>query len=254
VPRDWDAVTYDRLSAPMTRWGADVVGRLELRGEETVLDAGCGTGKVTGMLMSRLPHGAAIALDGSPAMIGRARKKLVRFGSRVKFLVADLRIPLPLGRPVDAILSTATFHWILDHDALFRNLAAVLRPGGQLVAQCGGHGNIASIEAALHELGHDFEGRKHYATVDETTQRLRRSGFTDVEVWTNDAPTPIAPDDLEAYLEAICLGDHVAEMSSQQTATFVSQVAARLPGPQIDYVRLNINARRTRDESGNGPR
>jgi trans-aconitate 2-methyltransferase len=244
VPRDWDAATYDRLAAPMTRWGADVVGRLELRGDETVLDAGCGTGRVTSMLMGRLPRGAGIALDGSPAMIERARQKLVRFGDRVEFVVADLRLPLPLERPVDAILSTATFHWILDHDALFRNLAAVLAPGGQLAAQCGGHGNIASIESALHELGHDFEGRKHYATADETTERLRSSGFTDVEVWTNDAPTPIAPNDLEAYLETICLGDHVAEMSPQETAALVSEVARRLPGSQIDYVRLNITARR----------
>lgn len=253
MPRDWDAATYDRLSAPQTRWGADVVGRLELRGDETVLDAGCGTGRITEMLMSRLPRGASIALDGSPAMIERARQKLVRFGDRVEFVVADLRLPLPLDRPVDAILSTATFHWILDHDALFRNLAAVLAPGGQLVTQCGGHGNIASIESALHELGHGFAGRKHYATVDETTERLRRSGFTEIEVWTNDAPTSIAPNDLEAYLETICLGDHVAEMSPQEAATLVSEVARRLPGSQIDYVRLNINARRA-DGASRGPR
>ena len=126
MPRDWDASTYDRLSAPMTRWGADVVGWLELRGDERVLDAGCGTGKVTAMVMSRLPRGSAIALDGSPAMLERAREKLLRFGDRVEFLVADLREPLSIERPVQAILSTATFHWIADHDALFRNLAAVL--------------------------------------------------------------------------------------------------------------------------------
>lgn len=244
MSRDWDAATYDRLSAPQTRWGADVVGRLDLKGHESVLDAGCGTGKVTQMLMSRLPRGRAIALDGSPAMIEKARETLVRFGTRVEFLVADLRQSLPLERSVDAILSTATFHWILDHDVLFRNLAAVLSPGGQLAAQCGGHGNIASIDAALRELGHDFEGRKYYATVDETADRLRRSGFTDVEVWMNDAPTPIAPDDLEAYLETICLGDHVAEMAPKEASDFVSEVARRLPGSQIDYVRLNITARR----------
>jgi trans-aconitate 2-methyltransferase len=247
VPRDWDAATYDRLSEPQTRWGADVVGRLELRGDETVLDAGCGTGRVTEMLMARLPRGVAIALDGSPAMIERARERLGLLGDRVEFLVADLRLPLPLESPVDAILSTATFHWILDHDALFRNLAAVLAPGGRLVAQCGGHGNIASIDTALQQLGHDFEGRKHYATVDETTERLRRNGFTDIEAWTNDAPTAIAPGDLEAYLETICLGDHVAEMSPRESAAFVSEVARRLPASEIDYVRLNITARRAAD-------
>jgi trans-aconitate 2-methyltransferase len=244
VPRDWDAATYDRLSAPMTRWGAEVVGRLRLRGGETVLDAGCGSGRVTAMLVDRLPRGRAIALDGSPAMIAKARATLAGFGDRVEFVVADLLEPLPLERPVDAILSTATFHWILDHDALFRNLAAVLRPGGQLVAQCGAAGNIASIESALRELGHDFQGRKHYATVEETTERLLRSGFADVEVWTNDAPTAIPPEDLEAYLETICLGDHVSEMAPDEAARFVEEVARRLPGSAIDYVRLNITALR----------
>ena len=229
----------------MTRWGAEVVGWLDLRGDERVLDAGCGTGKVTAMVMSRLSRGGAIALDGSPAMIEKAREKLVRFGDRVEFLVADLQQPLPIERPVDAILSTATFHWIPDHDALFLNLAEVLGPGGQLCAQCGGQGNIATVEAALHELGHDFEGRKHYATVDETRERLERNGFTDIEVWLHDEPTPIAPEDLETYLEAICLGDHVAEMSADDAAAFAHEVAVRLPGPRLDYVRLNIRARRS---------
>jgi trans-aconitate 2-methyltransferase len=244
VPRDWDAATYDRLSAPMVRWGAEVLGRLELRGDETVLDAGCGSGRVTATLMERLPRGRVIALEDSPSMIEKARTTLAPFGERVEFVVADLVRPLPLDEPVDAILSTATFHWILDHDALFRNLAAVLAPGGQLVAQCGGHGNIASVEAALRELGHDFEGRKHYATVEETTERLLRSGFSDVEVWTNAAPTTIPPGDLEAYLQTICLGDHVAEMKPDAAAALVREVARRLPGGAIDYVRLNLTARR----------
>lgn len=244
MPRDWDAATYDRLSAPMTRWGAEVVGRLRLRGDETVLDAGCGSGRVTAMLMDRLPRGRAIALDGSASMIAKARETLSPFADRVEFIVADLLDPLPLTHPVDAILSTATFHWVLDHDTLFRNLAAALEPGGQLVAQCGARGNIASIEAAIRELGHDFQGRKHYATAEETEERLLRSGFTDVEVWTNDAPTTIPPEDLEAYLETICLGDHVAEMRHDEAASFVREVARRLPGGAIDYVRLNVTARR----------
>ena len=80
-------------------------------------------------------------------MIATARERLAPFGDRVEFVVADLGRPLPLDEPVDAILSTATFHWVLDHDALFANLAAVLRPGGRLVAQCGGVGNIATVAA-----------------------------------------------------------------------------------------------------------
>jgi trans-aconitate 2-methyltransferase len=244
VARDWDAAAYDRLSAPMTRWGAEVVGRLDLRGDERVLDAGCGSGRVTSMLLARLPRGRAIALDGSPSMIGLARHKLRRFGERVTFVVADLQDRLPIRGSVDAILSTATFHWIPDQDALYRNLAAVLRPDGQLVAQCGGRGNIATVQAALRELGHDL-GEKRFVTPEETRERLQRFGFTDIEAWVQDEPTPIPPDDLESYLEAICLGSHVEGMTDEQAAAFAHEVAARLPGSRIDYVRLNVTARRS---------
>jgi trans-aconitate 2-methyltransferase len=239
VPREWDAESYDRLPIPMTRWGEAVLRRLDLAGGERVLDAGCGTGRVTALLRDRLPRGTVVALDGSAAMIERARERLGE--DRMEFVVADLAQPLPI-EPVDAILSTATFHWILDHDALFRNLAQVVRPGGRLAAQCGGAGNIVSIDAALRELG--VRGKKHYATPEGTEHRLREAGFTDVECWLQDEPTPIPRGDLEPYLTTICLGDLVEGMPDGDRAAFVHEVAIRMPAPVIDYVRLNIGARR----------
>ncbi len=245
MPRNWNAAEYDRLAAPMTRWGAEVVGWLELEGDERVLDAGCGTGRVTSMVLSRLPRGHVIALDGSSAMIELARKKLVRFGDRISFVVADLQQPVPIGEPVDAILSTATFHWVPDHEALFRNLAAAIKTGGQLCAQCGGAGNIATIAAAVSQAGHEMAG-KNFATAEDTRARLEAAGFTDVEVWLHDEPTPVGEADLEPYLDTICLGGLVENMEDDQRAAFVHEVASRLPKPEIDYVRLNIRARRAR--------
>src|SRR6476661_6934333 len=107
MPRDWDADAYDRLPIPMTRWGTEVVGWLDLAGDECVLDAGCGTGQVTHELLRRLPSGTVVALDGSPSMIEQARVRLA--DDRVEFLVHDLLDPIPV-RPVDAVLSTATVH------------------------------------------------------------------------------------------------------------------------------------------------
>ena len=155
MPRDWDAETYDRISDPQFRWGASVVGWLDLDGGETVLDAGCGSGRVTELLAERLPRGRVVALDGSASMIEQAGRRLQRFGDRIRFVVADLLHPLPLAEPVDAVLSTATFHWIPDHEALFEHLAAALRPGEQLAAQCGGAGNLETVVSALEELGAD---------------------------------------------------------------------------------------------------
>src|SRR5215218_4711092 len=114
---DWNATSYDKVADPQARWGAEVLARLPLEGDETVLDAGCGTGRVTELLLARLPRGRVVALDASAAMLEQARGRLARFGDQVTFVEADLEQPLPVAEPVDAVLSTATFHWVLDHDA-----------------------------------------------------------------------------------------------------------------------------------------
>lgn len=244
MTRDWNAAAYDRLPIPMTRWGETVLGWLALEGDERVLDAGCGTGQVTAALLERLPRGEVVALDGSASMIDRARERLGE--DRVAYVVADLQLPLPIEEPVDAVLSTATFHWVLDHDALFRNLADVMRPGAQLAAQCGGDGNIASVEAALRDMGEGFVGYKRFAGPDETRTRLEVAGFVDVQTWLHEEPSPVPEEDLEPYLEAICLGEHVEGMVEDERRRFVHEVATRMPAPVIDYVRLNIRARRGR--------
>ena len=245
APRDWDAATYDRVADPMTRWGATVLDRLPLGGDERVLDAGCGSGRVTELLAERLPRGTVVALDGSPSMVAAARSRLARFGARVDYVVADLGRPLPLDEPVDAILSTATFHWVPDHDALFRHLAAVLRPGGRLAAQCGGAGNIASIQRVLATIGDGWLGDVHFETAVATAERLAGAGFVEIDCWLTEEPTDFAAAaPFETYLRTVVLGSHLARLPESDRDAFVQTVAERLPAPRIDYVRLNILARR----------
>ena len=245
-PRDWDARTYDRVANPQTGWGRVVLDRLPLAGDERVLDAGCGSGRVTELLAERLPRGRVVALDASASMIAAARERLAVFGDRIEYVTADLGRPLPLAGPVDAILSTATFHWVPDHDALFANLAAVLRPGGRLVAQCGGVGNIASIRAILATIGDGWLGASHYETPMDTVERLDASGFVDIEVWLTDEPTRFeAGAPFETFLRTVILGAHVDRLPEDERDAFVHGVAERLPEPMVDYVRLNIIARRS---------
>ena len=245
MPRDWDARTYDRVADPQTRWGSAVLDRLPLIGDERVLDAGCGSGRVTELLADRLPHGRVVALDGSASMIEAARERLARFGDRVEYVVADLGQPLPVDGEVDAVLSTATFHWVLDHDALFRNLAAVTRRGGRLVAQCGGAGNIASVMAVLARTGDGWLGEKYFATPLDTTRRLDAAGYVDIECWLTDEPTRFERGEpLETFLRTVVLGGHVARLPESDRDAFVHEVAEAMPEPVIDYVRLNILARR----------
>jgi trans-aconitate 2-methyltransferase len=243
--RDWDAGTYDRVADPMTRWGLDVLDRLPLTGDERVMDAGCGTGRVTEQLAERLPRGHVIALDGSPAMVAAARSRLGRFGDRVEYVVADLGQPLPVDEPVDAILSTATFHWVPDHDALFRHLATVTRPDGWLVAQCGGYGNIGRIKRAAASIGDGWLGPAHYETAEDTERRLAAAGYTEIACWLAEEPTRFeAGEPFEAYLRTVALGPQVERLPADERDAYIHAVAEAIGDPVVDYVRLNITARR----------
>jgi trans-aconitate 2-methyltransferase len=246
VAREWDAATYDQVATPQERWGIPVVERLQADGVDTVLDAGCGTGRVTQMVLDRVPEARVLAVDGSRQMLDRAARRLepAVTAERVRFVHADLSQPLQLGDAVDAALSTATFHWIADHDTLFANLASVMRPGAQLVAQCGGGGNIASVVEAMREVGETWNPW-NFSTPDDTRARLERAGFIDIETWLHDEPTEFASEsELEQFLATVVLGDHLARRPDQERADFVRAVASALPSTTIDYVRLNIVATR----------
>lgn len=249
MAHEWDAARYDRVSGPQATWGTTVLERLDLAGDETVLDAGCGSGRVTEELLARLPDGLVIALDASASMLGQARSRLAFAGARAQFVLCDL-LELTAARlapaaAVDGVLSTATFHWVTDHDRLFANLHAVLRPGGQLVAQCGGEGNIAGLIATVRSLGVERAGTWLYASAAETAYRLTRAGFVDVQTWCH--PELVRFDDHQAlveFLETVCLREHLGTLPEAERRPFADRVAEAMPEPVLDYVRLNITARR----------
>jgi trans-aconitate 2-methyltransferase len=245
--RSWDGAAYDRLSTPMERLGREVMDRLELAGDETVLDAGCGSGRLTELLIERVPDGRVIGVDASASMIEAARARL---GAEVDLRVADL-VGLDLdGETVDVVFSTATFHWIADHEALFASLRGALSEGGRLVAQCGGVGNIASVHAAARQAGDEprfrahFEGWRgpwNFATPDDTERRLAAAGFGAAQCRL--AERPVQPDDAREYLRTINLGAHLERLPDDLHDPYLDAVLAILgERPTIDYVRLNIDA------------
>ena len=247
--REWDAGTYDRVSAPQLGWGRTVLERLAPRRGETVLDAGCGSGRVTELIADALPEGRLIGVDGSKAMIDRARERL---GARAELIWSDL---LELDRerlsgPVDAVFSSATFHWIADHGALFRRISRLLTRGGRIEAQCGGAGNIDSFLAVseavaarepfdryLSEVG----SSRHFADAVRTEARLKAAGFERVRCWLE--PAPERPPEPRAYMESVCLGAHLEALPPDLRERFADEVYAEWgPDRVLDYVRLNISA------------
>jgi trans-aconitate 2-methyltransferase len=247
-PREWDAEVYDRVANAQFEWSQEVLKRLPLEGDETVLDAGCGSGRVTEQLVERLPKGRVIAVDASESMVEKARERL---GSRAEVRQADLA-QLELDEQVDVVFSNAVFHWIPDHDGLFGRMHAVLRPGGRLVAQCGGQGNVASFLQAVAEVvaqerfvSHfdGFQGGWNFASDAETAERLDRFGFVEVKCWLE--PWPVRPDDPYDFVRTVTLGPHLARLPEELQRPFTEAVLEQMGEPlELDYVRLNIDARR----------
>lgn len=249
-PIEWDAETYDAVSDPQFNWGMEVLERLDLSGDETAIDAGCGSGRVTAELAKRLPRGRVIAVDGSEAMVAKARERL---GERADYLVADL-VELDVREPVDLVFSTATFHWIPDHGRLFERLHAALRPGGRLVAQCGGEGNIAEHVDAVAAVSAQPEFAPYlrpdeelwnYASPAETETRLRAAGFAEARCWLE--PRPVRPSDPLRFTMTATLGAHLAKLPRDLRRPFAEAVIAHSKEPfTLRYIRLNIEARRAR--------
>jgi trans-aconitate 2-methyltransferase len=249
-PREWDATSYHGLAQPHQQWGAQILDRLALAGDETVLDLGCGTGRVTEQLLERLgPGGRVIGVDGSARMVAEAARRLGD-DPRAAFVQQDL-LALAIAPPADAAVSSATFHWIKDHDTLFARVRGALRDGAPFVAQCGGRGNVANVVRAVGEVaaGEPFApffagwpGPWNYAGPEETTERLQRAGFAVQRCWLE--PSPQYPRPLRDFLRTVSLGSHLERLPGELREPFVDAVAEAMePDPVHDYVRLNIVAR-----------
>jgi trans-aconitate 2-methyltransferase len=252
--REWDAGSYHAVSGPQQEWGRRVLDRLPLVGDEVVLDAGCGTGRVTRLVAERVPRGRVVAVDGSHAMVERARHELSDLADRVSVRQSDL-LDLDLDERVDAAISTATFHWILDHERLFGRLAAALRPGGRLTFQCGGLGNIAGVMAAMAPVAAEEPYREHlagfskdwnFASAEATARRLAGAGFTQVSTWLEPAPVRLSlGGEAEEFLLTVVLRLHAEALPAELREPFAAASAARAAQDGVvtlDYVRLNADA------------
>ena len=249
ITRDWDGGSYDRISAPMLAMGLDVLDRLHLRGDEVVLDAGCGSGRVTEALLARVPHGRVIAVDGSASMIAAARERLGAHAN-LELVHADL-MHLDLGGVrCDAVLSTATFHWVPDHPGMLRHLRGAMRDGAQMAAQCGGFGNIDAVHDAADVVAQrdpyavsfaGWVGPWNFRRAEDMADDLNAAGFDNVRCRL--VPRPVAPDDPVEWFRTIVLGSHIERLPDDLRDPFVQAVVDLMPAPvTVDYVRLDIDA------------
>jgi trans-aconitate methyltransferase len=249
---DWDASRYHRLSDPQLAWGRGVMSRLAPRPGERILDLGCGTGRLTTEIADQ-PGIRVVGLDRSASMVAEAASQ-----PGCRMLVRADGAALPFVQAFDAVFSAATFHWILDHDRLFASIHAALEPGGRLVAQCGGEGNLRRLIDRTHVLMCDPRYASFFGTwsdpwifagVADTRARLERAGYLDIDVSIEDAPTTLpGPEAFADFISCVCVRHHVDRLPAGARTPFVAaltdQAAADDPAYTLDYRRLNIRARK----------
>ena len=254
-PKEWNASAYHSLSEPHFAWGLRVLERVRLTGRERVLDAGCGSGRVTAVIASRLERGVVVGCDLSENMTRAAAKSLGKTPASM-VVCADLS-QLPFRGVFDLIFSSATFHWIRDHDRLFAELRAALGAGGRLEAQCGGGPNLAMIHERADALAATAPFRAHFATweepwlfasPDETTKRLEHAGFTTIDCWLEHAPTSFSDSGrFGAFIESVVMRPYLARLPDstlrqQFLDAIIAEAATDDPAFTLDYWRLNISA------------
>jgi trans-aconitate 2-methyltransferase len=151
-PIQWDAEEYARNSAAQLGWARELIGKLRLTGGESVLDIGCGDGKVTAELARSVPRGNVIGIDSSEAMIGSARAAFPAAAQgNLEFRLMDARALSFEGR-FDVAFSNATLHWVKDHRPVLRGVARSLKSAGRVLFQMGGRGNGEEIFAAAYDM------------------------------------------------------------------------------------------------------
>jgi len=263
----WNAEVYERIGTPMRRWAQAVIDDLNLSGDETVLDAGCGSGSVTFDLLEKLPRGKIYAVDSSPQMIEKItasieERRIGPAGQALSLTVVPIHADLTdftLPEQVDVVFSNAVLHWIPDDDALFSCLLRAAKPGARFRAQCGGGHNIVRLMAAVKVvkqrepfvgyLSGTQDGRK-YRTAEQAKAAMERAGWTGVRASVFESGVVFeVEDDAVLYLHTIILQDHVSRLPEHHQDPYlraVIQETIRMYGAPFvaDYVRLDLWATR----------
>ena len=192
MPVEFDGKRYEQTSTHQKEWGARLIDELNIRGNEHILDVGCGDGALTAKLAEAVPDGTVIGIDASKGMIETAQKHTSR---NLSFQQLDV-INLKFNEEFDIVFSNAVLHWVKDHKILLDLIFKALRPSGKLRVNFAGEGNCSTLNIIAKEvMGRNefrdgfngFEWPWYMPGVEEYTKLVNRSPFKKAEVWGENA-------------------------------------------------------------------
>lgn len=257
----WDANTYDSISNVQENWARTLISKRNWNRNEKVLDAGCGTGRVTRILLEYLPNGMIYGIDNDPNMIKKAKDNLVNY-SNIVVMQSNLTSINSDTFPIkfDVIFSNAVLHWILNHFKVFNNFYDILNDNGSLLIQCGGFGNLQkTIDVFdsvknLSEFTQYFSRWKiswNFAKPEDTKNILKRIGYKNIKVYLTDTPVSFkSRSDYSIYLKTVVLGPYLKYLPNEQLKEkFIDKILSNIENKfpnlkwKLEYVRLNIFAK-----------
>lgn len=191
---EWNAQEYNRLAALQDAMGAEVLSVLTLRGNERILDIGCGNGKTTTAIAERVPQGSVLGVDASAEMVAFANEHWTAIHPNLQFAVADAR-HLLFKQEFDLIVSFNALHWISDQALPLQGIHRALRPEGKAQLRMVARGERTCIEDVIDDTrksprwaGYfkDFNDPFMHLTPDEYAALAEQQGFRVVSIHTSD--------------------------------------------------------------------
>jgi trans-aconitate methyltransferase len=248
TPGAWDAAHYQDKHSFVWRYGASLLELLAAQPGERILDVGCGTGQLTADIARCGAH--VVGLDNSAEMLADARKNF----PGLTFVLADASA-LDFPAPFHAVFSNAALHWVKDAGGAVASIARALRPGGRFVAEFGGKGNIASVQAALRAVlgpSADEQSPWYYPSIGEYAPLLERHGLEVRNASLFDRPTPLDGENGMAHWLRMFAQIYLHQFSPERTGDIVGQLVEQLRPAlyrdgiwTVDYRRLRVVAIRT---------
>jgi trans-aconitate 2-methyltransferase len=257
----WDARTYNKVSSTVQlEWGRKLLEKRNWNGNEIVMDAGAGSGNLTKILASKVPNGQIYAVDVDPIMIQHAKINLADCNN--VHVIHSSMDDVKLQSKVDVIFSNAALHWVLDQQRIFSCFWHLLKPNGELLIECGGHGNLKNVLSIIFKIMQSDQFRGYFANwkqswyfpnPDDTERLLQQIGFRDVQVYLSDQTTTYTDrESFALFVKTVIMKpflDHLLDAKKDQfLKAFLSQIEERQQyskiGWVLDYVRIDIFARK----------